>query len=116
MEQSFEQATLRMIQDMQKRQKDIAEQMKDFNALQEEIAELKRRAPNDASARSRLEKLAHALKGELAPLNARVLQCANRIEKNMETLKTSLKATDQRSDEESAPKMKAGGALTKSFF
>ena len=79
-----------LMRDLQQRQQGLGEQLQAFETLQQEIAQLQRRAPNDAQARRRLSRLSCAMQSEFAPLNQRLQHFAQSLHTQLESLEVSL--------------------------
>ncbi|EAA3660142.1 hypothetical protein QDX91_004464 [Salmonella enterica] len=63
-----------LMQDLQLRQHKLVELMDNFQTLQQEIADLKARAPHDPEARQRFECISRAMQQELSPINEYIKQ------------------------------------------
>ncbi|MEJ8673895.1 hypothetical protein [Chromobacterium amazonense] len=105
-----------LMQDLQKRQQGLGEQLQAFQLLQQEIAALKQRAPQDAQARQRLERLSRAMQGELAPLNQRLSQCVESLQGNFKSLEASLKQAGSGGTDKPTATRKAGPMLGRNFI
>ncbi|MEO2216000.1 hypothetical protein ABGV49_02830 [Chromobacterium vaccinii] len=105
-----------LMQDLQNRQQGLGEQLRTFQALQEEIAALQRRAPQDAQARQRLDRLGRAMQGELAPLNQKLSQCVESLQGNFKSLEESLKRAGEGASGKPAAPRKTGPQLGRTFI
>lgn len=83
-----------LMQDLQLRQHKLGEQMAAFQALQQEIADLKTKAPHDPEAQQRLERLSRAMQQELRPLREQLGECMGRLQTHFTSLEASLKQPD----------------------
>lgn len=81
-----------LMRDMQRRQQQLGVQLNVFNALQEEIAELQRRATSDLSARKRLLQLERAIGHDIEPLGQRIHACVDQLQRNFKSLEASLQS------------------------
>ncbi len=105
-----------LMQDLQKRQQGLGEQLQAFEALQAEIVTLKQKAPNDTQSRLRLERLSRAMQGELAPLNQKLSQCMESLQGNFKSLEESLKPTGVGETKKSATPRKVSPLLGRRFI
>lgn len=105
-----------LMQDLQKRQLSLGEQLQAFQVLQQEISSLKERAGQDAQARQRLERLSRAMQGELAPLNLRLSQCVESLQGNFKSLEESLKHAGNGEADKPATPRKTGSSLGRTFI
>lgn len=100
-----------LMRDLQQRQKGLGEQLQAFEALQQEIAQLQQRAPHDAQARQRLNRLARAMQNEFAPLNQRLMQCAESLQGKVQALEASLRGAGNMAPDQPAVTRKRGAKL-----
>lgn len=105
-----------LMQDLQKRQQGLGKQLQAFEALQEEIVTLRKKAPNDTQSRLRLERLSRAMQGELAPLNQKLSQCMESLQGNFKSLEESLKPTGVGEAKKSTAPRKVSPLLGRRFI
>ncbi|AKM48563.1 Secretion protein [Edwardsiella anguillarum] len=82
---------LQLMQDLQRRQRKLGEQIDSFHALQQEIAALHERAPRDPQARQRLERFSHAMREEIAPLRQQLDSSISRLQTHFSALGATLR-------------------------
>ncbi|ACY83718.1 hypothetical protein RYR28_002908 [Edwardsiella piscicida] len=82
---------LQLMQDLQRRQRKLGEQIDAFHTLQQEIATLHERAPHDPQARQRLERFSHAMREEIAPLRQRLDDNISRLQTHFSALGATLR-------------------------
>lgn len=105
------------IRDLQKRQQSLGEQMQAFELLQQEIARLQQRAPQDAQARQRLIRLSYAMQNEFVPLHQRLQHCAQNLYSQLEALEASLRNTGSPTTKQAlAASKRASPLLGRAFF
>lgn len=80
-----------LMQDLQLRQHKLGEQITAFQALQQEIADLKAKAPHDLQAQQRLERLSRAMQQEMRPLRELLGEYMGRLQDHFTSLEASLK-------------------------
>lgn len=105
-----------LMEDIQVRQKKLGEQMLLFQTLQQEISELRTKAPQSPLARQRLERLTQVMEGELAPVRLRLSECMNSLQSNFVSLESSLKNAGQVPAEKPAVTEKKAPFLGRQFI
>ncbi|MFM0515191.1 hypothetical protein [Paraburkholderia sp. RL17-373-BIF-A] len=81
-----------LMNDLHQREKALAKQLVAFEALRQDVVALQRRSPTDAQARQRLDGLSRAMGGELAPMNERLRQCAEKLMAELQVLEAVFQA------------------------
>ncbi|MBC8642977.1 hypothetical protein IAG25_40200 [Caballeronia sp. EK] len=82
-----------LMQDMQKRQEELGARLKEFEGLRQEILQLQERAPHDAQARQRLDRLSQFIQGEFVPLNEKLQKHAEKLNGELQKLEASFRGT-----------------------
>ncbi|TSJ88526.1 hypothetical protein [Chitinimonas sp. BJB300] len=88
-------ALKQMMQDLQLKREALSEQLTAFHTLQEEVGVLRQKAPTDPLARMRLDKLGHAMQGELGSLNQRIIDGLEQLQSHFQSLEQSFKQTGE---------------------